>query len=304
MPPMPLRNLWVLSLSLLFAGCTPKIGNKCTLSTDCSQLGDRLCDSTQPGGYCTIFNCEPDNCPSSICVAFGWSLDPACGAPDGRWPRFERSFCMSSCGSSADCRTGYDCVDLSNPDNPASRRAQVVDTGAADAGGLGFQVCMAATCFDGLKNGDETDIDCGGTCKPCVVSCTDGVKNGDETDVDCGGTCKPCPSGRGCKRDADCLPNTDNKSVCSLHLSCTNPLNCPRFCDGACTNGGQDGDETDVDCGGTCPKCGLGKACKGNADCASDVCTTAGVCDVPPVCKAYSGDGGVPWTPYSPDAGP
>ena len=58
-------------------GCTPNIGNKCSLSTDCSQLGDRLCDTTQPGGYCTVFNCEPDQCPNAICVAFDPTLDPA-----------------------------------------------------------------------------------------------------------------------------------------------------------------------------------------------------------------------------------
>src|SRR5579872_3323684 len=71
----------------------------------------------------------------------------------------------------------------------------------------------APTCMDGVKNGMETDVDCGGpVCGPCAAgkactaatdcttavcqgnlcvaaSCMDGVKNGDETDVDCGGSC-------------------------------------------------------------------------------------------------------------------
>jgi len=147
---MSLRPFWVLPLSALLLGCTPKIGNKCTLSTDCSQLGDRLCDGTQPNGYCTIFNCEPDNCPDSICVAFDPTLDPACkNADQGRWPRFERTFCLKACSADSDCRDGYACVNLNPilPDgsvNPslARRRAQVVDTGAND-GGLGYGVCMA-----------------------------------------------------------------------------------------------------------------------------------------------------------------
>lgn len=51
------------------------------------------------------------------------------------------------------------------------------------------------TCTDGLKNGDETGIDCGGsTCDPCPT-CTDGLLNGDETGVDCGGSCGPCSTG-------------------------------------------------------------------------------------------------------------
>ena len=29
------------------------------------------------------------------------------------------------------------------------------------------QVCAAATCSDGVKNGKETGVDCGGSCKSC-----------------------------------------------------------------------------------------------------------------------------------------
>lgn len=52
-----------------------------------------------------------------------------------------------------------------------------------------------ATCFDGLKNGNETGTDCGGaTCLACP-NCYDGIRNADETDIDCGGKeCVPCPT--------------------------------------------------------------------------------------------------------------
>jgi hypothetical protein len=58
------RLVWLAAAALLalVAGCAPKIGDKCTVSTDCSVSGDRLCDSTQPSGYCTVFNCEPNAC--------------------------------------------------------------------------------------------------------------------------------------------------------------------------------------------------------------------------------------------------
>lgn len=39
---------------------------------------------------------------------------------------------------------------------------------------------------------------------PIAGSCTDGVKQGDETGVDCGGSCESCPVGEGCSVDADC----------------------------------------------------------------------------------------------------
>ncbi|MCP3682399.1 MAG: hypothetical protein GY861_06875 [bacterium] len=50
------------------------------------------------------------------------------------------------------------------------------------------------TCFDGVQNGDETGVDCGGSCPSCEIpaSCFDGIQNGDETGVDCGGSCPEC----------------------------------------------------------------------------------------------------------------
>ena len=51
------------------------------------------------------------------------------------------------------------------------------------------------TCFDGVQNGDETGVDCGGSCNACPPdpTCTDGIQNGNETGVDCGGSCDACP---------------------------------------------------------------------------------------------------------------
>ncbi|MBI2967542.1 MAG: hypothetical protein HYY40_06990 [Bacteroidetes bacterium] len=53
--------------------------------------------------------------------------------------------------------------------------------------------CKKETCTDGIKNQNETDIDCGGNCTACP-SCNDGIKNQNETDVDCGGACQACPT--------------------------------------------------------------------------------------------------------------
>lgn len=49
------------------------------------------------------------------------------------------------------------------------------------------------TCEDGILNGGETGIDCGGPCRPCMVSsCFDEIQNQNETGIDCGGQCKAC----------------------------------------------------------------------------------------------------------------
>lgn len=102
----------MVALALSAIGCLPKIGDDCTTSLDCSQQGDRLCDTSQVNGYCTVFNCEPDTCPdSAVCVAFNHTLDPACGPyDDGSWPRFERTFCVAGCNEDSDCRDGYACI--------------------------------------------------------------------------------------------------------------------------------------------------------------------------------------------------
>lgn len=61
----------------------------------------------------------------------------------------------------------------------------------------GGAVPPTPTCTDGIQNGDETGIDCGGSCLPCTETppaptCSDGIQNGNETGVDCGGDCAPC----------------------------------------------------------------------------------------------------------------
>ncbi len=112
-----LAMAWVaLELAL---GCKPQIGDDCTVSTNCSTTGDRLCDITQPGGYCTTFNCEPGSCPdNSVCVNFGTNLslvvddmhEPVkeCRPSQANSP-YKRSFCMANCSSNSDCRDGYAC---------------------------------------------------------------------------------------------------------------------------------------------------------------------------------------------------
>ena len=54
--------------------------------------------------------------------------------------------------------------------------------------------CGPPSCTDGIQNGNETGVDCGGPDCPACPTCSDGVQNGDETGVDCGGSsCPPCP---------------------------------------------------------------------------------------------------------------
>jgi hypothetical protein len=115
-------------LALSSVGCLPKIGDDCQNDADCSQVGDRVCDTTQVGGYCTQFNCTPDSCPQDegICVTFGASPSLVAGCTDeGRPSPFARSFCMKPCSKDKDCRDGYLCIDLAEDDPWA---AEVIQT--------------------------------------------------------------------------------------------------------------------------------------------------------------------------------
>lgn len=129
---------WILGFAavvLTCPACTPNIGDSCLVHSDCSQTGDRICEPNFPGGYCTIFNCEPGTCPSEAdCVAFYSAPSSsfenlACADPTER--RFQRTFCMKTCTSDSDCRSGYACVDYTSPDNAVV--AVVVERGSYNA---------------------------------------------------------------------------------------------------------------------------------------------------------------------------
>lgn len=90
------------------------------------------------------------------------------------------------------------------------------------------------------------------------MSCRDRVVDGDETDVDCGGSCQRCWSGKSCTRAEDCQSNSCVGGTCAA---------------ATCTDGVRDGLESDIDCGGTCPACTTGQACAADRDCASGSCS-------------------------------
>ena len=122
-------------------------------------------------------------------------------------------------------------------------------------------------CADGLRCVVDSDCESGNCdherCRPEGESCEDGVLNGAETDVDCGGGCDPCQAGSDCESDNDCYLGECNGGTCS---------------NTSCDSDSRDHDETDVDCGGPiCDPCEQGEACTEHGDCVSDICT-AGVC--------------------------
>lgn len=146
-------------------------------------------------------------------------------------------------------------------------------------------------CRDGVQNGAETAVDCGGgVCigceedQACMVdtdcrwgrciarrrcagpSCDDGFMNGSETGVDCGGGCRGCPDGTACLAPADCQSSVCSAGTCAI---------------ASCTDGVRNGSETGLDCGGTtCPACTVPECgtCTTNTDCFEGGRCSLGVC--------------------------
>jgi hypothetical protein len=105
---------------------------------------------------------------------------------------------------------------------------------------MGFSVHLVA-CDEG---------DCIST--PTTDTCHDRVLDGDETAIDCGGSCQPCGYDAACVVASDCQTGACDQQICRMPT---------------CSDGIQDGLETGVDCGGDgCPLC-PGQQCETSNDC-------------------------------------
>lgn len=99
----------VMTLLCAAAACTQGIGDACETALRCSASGTRLCDMTQPGGYCTLAGCQEGSCPpEAVCVTFFQNTRE--GNADRN--RLSTNYCMRKCDERSDCRDddGYDCL--------------------------------------------------------------------------------------------------------------------------------------------------------------------------------------------------
>ena len=93
-----------------------------------------------------------------------------------------------------------------------------------------------------------------------IDACSDRKRDGNETDIDCGGgTCSTCAAGLTCSGPTDCETGGCDASTCRAPT---------------CGDGFRDGFESDVDCGAACRACDTGKRCANGMDCASGQCNS------------------------------
>ena len=309
-------------------GGSPDGGPACTHT--CSQVGATRCDGSVVEGCaidadgCLKWMAGVD-CSDSQTICDDASGAAMCVAPEGSCSDGTKNQDETdgACERDADCQSGTcdvgrtnTCidapaactdgqkngaetdVDCGGPDCPACADGKACadnddcQSGYCDLANTGTCGVPAPACDDGTKNGDESDVDCGGACPGCMVgqacgkdadcasgncdvgasnvclaaaSCNDGMQNQDETGVDCGGmTCSPCPDGEGCQQASDCQSGNCDVGGSDACVPAGQPT---------CTDGVQNQDETDVDCGGaTCGPCAEGQACQRHADCSTGAC--------------------------------
>lgn len=165
--------------------------------------------------------------------------------------------------------------------------------GGAGVGGGGGMAPLH--CENDELDGDETDVDCGGSCSPCGET-SPCVEAGDcESGFCAEGTCAACVTTEDCAgapgtycETGACVPKKDNGLTCSAHEQCENGNcapdgvccnnRCDRSCEG-CTEaltGMPDGEchayaageDPEAECAATDPStCGAkGMGCNGDAD--------------------------------------
>lgn len=167
-----------------FASNTEYVCGQCDSSTiqTCSAF---------PGTVCTFGFCLPAHCSNHGKDANETDVD--CGGPD----------CFP-CGAGRACHIGADCGNkvCTGSVCQVPSCSDGVQNGQESDVDCGYECNQR--CPVGAKCYWPGDMDCeSGVCMPMgpdyigrcqAPTCTDGVKNGDETGMDCGGsTCPPCP---------------------------------------------------------------------------------------------------------------
>jgi hypothetical protein len=230
------------------ANCKDGVKNQDEADTDCGGLVCDKCDVQKTcgapadcaSGVCTAGVCQAPTCTDAL--KNGTESDTDCGgATCGKCADGKKCAVRGDCGS--DVCTGGICQTPAC--NDGAKNGTDTDV---DCGGPTCPRCAATkTCLvaDDCASGVCADKGMGLRCQP--PSCTDGIKNGTETDKDCGGAaCPACGSGKACMQPTDCA-----SAGCNYDKKCAVGRSCTRHYGGdTCGAGGAggDGNENWEDC--------------------------------------------------------
>lgn len=244
---------------------------KCTDASECDPGPNPCMVPTCPSGLCdyvpvqsgsAIADQIEGDCRTLVCDGAGAvvAADNAADVPvdvepchvgscSGAEPQFDNaplgSFCNVNGGTK--CNASGECVQCNANADCA--------TGVCAA-----QICLTGSCADGVKNNNETDIDCGGDCGATCLVGDDCGNAGDCASNNCaGGACALKANGQSCGQAANCQSGLCVEGVC-----------CDGQCSGPCDSCTVPGSV------GTCSNVPVGMP----GDCAGSVCNSLGVCGV------------------------
>lgn len=197
------RFLLAIVLVLALSGCALTLTGEEHTRVDAGMLDAAWRDATRPSTEDDAeVRVDADRCVRTTCASAGrecGALDDGCGS------ELHCGECMAPqrCGGN-----GIEGVCGCTPLACEADQCGTVDDGcggALDCGGCGAsQVCVEDRCL--------------------ISSCTDAVRGGDETDVDCGGSCAVCEVGQGCGADEDCRSGHCESGRCQPPEDCRNGL--------------------------------------------------------------------------------
>jgi len=226
---------------------------------------ERMCSACSECEYFWGIGCDCNKCKNDCPTCY---YDPLAGGEDCVTKEVLCSQRISSCSDYDQCECGTDICNI-------------YEHGCTwnDSKCIPTPVC------------DETNISCGlyPSCENCDSKdkCVGTIL----TDYYCINNSKGCGNRTDNCSDCSCSCGGYKKEENRTNNNCKDGLD--NDCDGlrdamddgcGCKNGIKDGDESDVDCGGSCGSCVLGKTCNINSDCASGSCLT-GICSTPTGCK-------------------
>ncbi len=228
-------------------GICDTTSNKRCLNAEWTSLN--YCDNCAlKDSDCTI-QCAEGQCDVAnrkVCINKQWTNSNYCDFCS----TFDAA-CPSSCSAKKDNVCNEDCSTGTDPD--------CLDVNITEK-----QPTMNVTCIDNSEC--ASGICANGLC--AEASCSDSVRNGQESDVDCGGGCGKCSNDKTCSTGSDCISGTCTSGVCVEADTCTDGI--------------LDGDESDADCGGTCSnKCGIANNCASNQDCEAGLECISNLCSKP-----------------------
>lgn len=198
-----------------------------TCYPSCDEESDCGADNRCYQNHCAPLNCEGVECRSEescylgVCYPFceedtqcedgascieGACLDPCEQVQCSGSMSCYRGVCYEACDQQGDCDESARC---------AEDRCLPLDCSTVSCGS--DQICYFGVCY-GFCDSDDQCVEEGEVCvsNACAVpSCDDGLQSGDQTDVDCGGSCDPCPASRQCLQDSDCESQRCEEGRCA-----------------------------------------------------------------------------------------